>query len=711
MAFELLSEPVRRYVKDKRWEGLRPIQVAAITKIMGSNDNYILASKTASGKTEAAFLPILSKIKKGTASVQVLYISPLIALINDQFIRVEDLCTHLDIKVTKWHGEANRTAKEHLIKDPDGVVLITPESIEAMLINRPYYVKTLFNHLQYIIIDEIHSFIGTDRGMQLKSLLHRLQQSASCQPSIIGLSATIGRENFQRAKEMTGRPEETTVLIDKAAKKIVSRFHYFESSATGLSLDLLKDLYKNTYDKKVLVFPNSRGRAEEVAVKLKRIAEKVGGHSSYFSHHSSVDKELRESIEYFAKNNKHQPFLISCTSTLELGIDIGSVEKVVQLDATHSIASLIQRVGRSGRRDDDESVLLLYSTHPWSLLQSLACWLLYKDAFIEPTYFCEKPFDILVHQILSLVKEKQGLGISALNKEFAENFAFKGISGEEFDKIIQHLLHCDLLEKLGAELIIGIEGEKVANTKDFYTVFTTEPNFKVIHAGKTIGEIPLSPQIIVNENMLLAARIWKIADIDYRAKKIFVTPTNDGRPPIFGGDGGNVHVRIRIKMLEVLLSESDYAELDKSCREEIHKLRLDFSGFNIEDLEGDRPVIIKERTTNYYTFTGSKINRTIHFIMSLAGIQVSLSDASSCLHIDIDNGYTWKTADPIFEEIYADIDFHLENTLVEKPSILNFSKWGYLLPKLYQVKILKSRYFDFEGAMAFLRSVNWVYHD
>jgi ATP-dependent Lhr-like helicase len=214
-AFELLSPAIRKFVRDKRWESLRDIQSAAIKKIIGDDRHYILASRTASGKTEAAFLPILSKLNFNEPGVAVLYISPLIALINDQFLRVEDLCKDLEIPVTKWHGEANKALKTKLLKDPHGVVLITPESLEAMFVNKPYDVRNLFSNLKYVVIDEIHSFIGSNRGVQLKSLLSRIQRVNVGKFSVIGLSATLG--DFQEAKKFTGYPNETTVLRDPAS--------------------------------------------------------------------------------------------------------------------------------------------------------------------------------------------------------------------------------------------------------------------------------------------------------------------------------------------------------------------------------------------------------------------------------------------------------------------------------------------------------------
>src|ERR1041385_5483630 len=191
MSFDLLSEPIRKYVRDKRWEELRPIQNASIVKISTTDNNYILISKTASGKTEAAFLPILSKVNFNQQGVQVLYISPLIALINDQFVRVEELCKYLDVRITKWHGESKRSLKDQLLKDPSGVVLITPESLESMFVNKLFNIKLLFASLKYVVVDEIHSFIGTDRGTQLMSILYRLQEHCSNQFILIGLSATV----------------------------------------------------------------------------------------------------------------------------------------------------------------------------------------------------------------------------------------------------------------------------------------------------------------------------------------------------------------------------------------------------------------------------------------------------------------------------------------------------------------------------------------
>ena len=691
MSFDLLSEPIRKYVRDKRWEQLRPIQNAAISKILTSDDNYILASRTASGKTEAAFLPILSKVNFNDPGIQVLYISPLIALINDQFYRIEELCKYLDVSVTKWHGEANKTLKDKIIKQPNGIILITPESLEAMFVNKPFNVKQLFSNLKYVVIDEIHSFIGTDRGTQLKSILSRLQNVNAKPFSIVGLSATIG--DYNEAKKFTGNELKTKVLLDRTAKEINAQFRYFKNENEELPLELLKDLYLETKDNKVLIFPNSRGRAEEVAVKLKKISERVKGHPNYFSHHSSVDREVREYVEYFAKNNNRQNFCISCTSTLELGIDIGTVDEVVQIDATHSIASLIQRVGRSGRKEGQNSNLFLYATNQWSLLQSLACWLLYKEGFIEPPLSTEKPYDILVHQALSITKGHSGIKLTYLTKQLKENFTFTQIEVSEIEEILNHLIEIDFLEKLQHEVIIGVEGEKIVNSRDFYSVFKTEENFKVVNAGNTIGEIHFSPQIREDENILLSAKIWKIKFVDFQSKKIEVSPTKDGKKPMFFGGGAAIHPRIREKMFEILYSKNEYEVLDQPSSEEIEAMRKDFSVFNIQNLQVDRPLLTTEKHLQLYTFTGTRINRTIQLLLNVAGIKNTLDDSCSEFDIEVPKQVLLTKWNSLTEP-FADIDNHIADLLETTPTILDFSKWGLYLSQKFKVKLIKDKYFD-----------------
>jgi len=703
--YELLSEPIRKYIRDKRWESFRPIQAAAIEKIMAGPGNLILASRTASGKTEAAFLPILSKLDFSEASVKVLYISPLIALINDQFSRIEELCQYLDVKVTKWHGEANQSEKKNLVKNPNGVLLITPESLEAMLANAPYNAKTLFAGLSYVVIDEIHSFIGADRGIQLKSILARLKQLTNNQFNVVGLSATIG--DYNEAKMMTGDAIGTKVLLDKTGKQMEAEFKYFKDKGADLPLEMMKDLYLNTMNNKVLIFPNSRGKAEEIAVKLKKISDKVNGHGYYFSHHSSIDKELREYIEHFAKTNKRYPFAIACTSTLELGIDIGSVDKVVQVDATYSIASLIQRIGRSGRRDGEVSKLLFYATDKWNLLQSLACYDLYHEQFVEPVTIVQHSYDILLHQILAYVKQFSGCKLDVLWQQVKNNYAFEQIAEQDFQDIVALLLQKEILELIGDEMIIGVEGEWIVNNKDFYSVFKTDPTYKVLNYDKPIGNIPFSPQLQNDENILLAARIWKIIEVDHKAKKISVIPTHDGKKPIFTGSAADVHPKIRERMLQLLLQSNEISELEETALEMLREFRNDFKIYPIESLEDDRPVLVKEGTVELFTFQGTKINKTLFFLFGLKLNDFEYHELSSSFVFHCEpNNLSNLIQDAL--NLLDDIDFHVENLVISKPAFMDFSKWATHLPVPLKCKLIAQKYFDFEGTRDFLKRLSFV---
>jgi len=704
-SYNLLSDPIKKYVRDKRWEELRPIQDAAIQRIISTNDNYILASRTASGKTEAAFLPILSKVNFNESGIQVLYISPLIALINDQFYRIEELCKYLEVPVTKWHGEANRTLKEKIIKEPSGIMLITPESLEAMFVNRPHHVSHLFSNLKYLVIDEIHSFIGSGRGAQLKSILSRLQDLNSKKFNIVGLSATIG--DYEEAKQFTGDVLHTKVLLDKTSKEIETEFRYFKNEGIELPLDLLKDLYLETRNNKVLIFPNSRGRAEEVAVKLKKISEKVKGHTNYFSHHSSVDKEVREYVEYFAKSNNRQNFCISCTSTLELGIDIGSVDEVVQIDATNSIASLIQRVGRSGRQNGAKSNLFLYATDKWSLLQSLACWQLYKEKFIEPSEPMNLVYDILLHQALSITKGHSGIKLVDLIKHLNHNFAFNDIQVSDIEEILNHLIAIDFLEKLGDEVIIGVEGEKIVNNRDFYSAFSVEDNFKVVSAGNKIGEIPFSPQVKEDENILLAAKIWKIKFVDFKAKKIEVIPTNDGKKPKFSGEGGIVHPEIRKKMLEIIYQDEIFSELNQNSSDELEKMKREFSVFNLQNINSERLLLVSEKKILFYSFTGTKINRTLKLLFDAIEIKNILDDRTSMFYIMISKEEFLSKLNLINSNIEI-IDEIVTKELEKNPDSLTLSKWGVYLPLKFQIRLMKKNYYDIIQTQEFLLNVNRI---
>ncbi|RYG46461.1 MAG: DEAD/DEAH box helicase, partial [Chitinophagaceae bacterium] len=466
----------------------------------------------------------------------------------------------------------------------------------------------------------------------------------------------------------------------------------------------IETLYELTKDKKVLIFPNSRGRAEEIAVKLKKLSEQRKGHSFYFSHHSSIDKELREHIEHFAKNNERHCFAIVCTSTLELGIDIGSVDLVVQVDAPFSVSSLVQRVGRSGRRKDSTGSLQLFATDPWELLQSLACWDLYKENFNEPLKAEAKPFGLLFHQVLSLLKETSGITRAALLEWIRTNPAFSSITDQEANFLLDDMIEKDFIEDLKRELILGLEGERLVSSRNFYTVFKTEENFHVMHAGKQIGEMPMSPQVEVGENIFLAARIWTIIDVNPEAARIEVIPAKDGKKPLFPGSGGDIHSPIREKMLELLYQDSTGSELHESAVLALHELRQVFQAVPVTNLATDRPALQNERGVEWYTFSGTAVNRTLAFLLKAAGISAAHDDRKSMFTFESSAGsVTWIIAQA--KKQLAQLDKLIDEALEHSPHVFTFTKWGIFLPDEYKKIYLMERYFDRENTAVFLDNV------
>lgn len=703
-SYNLLSEPIRKYISDQNWSELRPIQNAAIQRILTTMDNYILSAKTASGKTEAAFLPILTDINFSESGVQVLYISPLIALINDQFKRIEELCEHLDIVITKWHGEASQSAKKKLIKNPNGIVLITPESLEAMFCNRSHEIPHLFSNLKYVVIDEIHYFDGTNRGVQLNSLLYRIQKRANANFRLIGLSATIG--DLESIKKFGGRPLETKVLKDSSSKPTRVSFKYFENKGgNNYNLDLIKDLFKEVYNNKVLIFPNSRGKVEEITHYLLKISKQGNLHTNFFAHHSSVDKSLREYIENFAKTNTYSPFSICCTSTLELGIDIGSVDKVVQIDSTFNIASLVQRIGRSGRKDGQESKVVLYNTNNWFLLQSIAIWELYQRGVIDSKTNAVYPFDILVHQILSVIKSRNGITQNELINYFVQNYSFEHVTAIQIEQTIQSLLEKQIVEQTGQELLISLDGEYIVNSKDFYSVFESEQMYKVIHQNIVIGELPLNPILSEESKFLLASRVWRVILIENDSKKIIVQPANSGDKPTFYGGSVDISHIIKEKMLEILISKQEFDYLDQASLNALKILRDEFAVYKLVNYKIDRPLKHDVNKTELYTFASSKINRTICLFLDFNGIKNDYNDLENSIILKLATAQDLYKLFSKFNSDLKEINSYLKQVIEENPNIIDFSKWGKYLPINQQVSLLVDAYYSVEETLQFLNKV------
>jgi ATP-dependent Lhr-like helicase len=693
--YDLLRKEIRQYIYDEDWDSLRGIQEASIKHVHDTENNLILAAPTASGKTEAAFLPAINSIKDWASGLKIVYISPLIALINDQFRRIYELCGYMDIPVTSWHGEASRAKKNKLLKKPRGILLITPESIEAMLSLRPGEAKGLFRGTEWIIVDEIHSFLENNRGIQLRSLIERIELYMEKEPRFIGMSATLNREDYKKVKNFFISDRVTDVLLDSSQNPLEATKSYYKSNMKRESREALEEIYDYSQRESMLIFPNSRGEVERLAVGLSKLGRQRGSDTRYFAHHSSVSKDMRLNAEEFAKSSRGKLFTICCTSTLELGMDIGSVDSIVQYNAPHSVASLAQRLGRSGRTTR-KNILHFIATDEWSLLQGLAALSFYEEGLVDRFDYIIKPYDVLAHQIISILLENTGMPVKNL-KNINKNFrCWQDIEDDEYFELLEYLIKRNYIEILENEAITGIETEKLLRGSDFFTHFETENNFSVYNSQRKIGEIPLSPGVQTGVNIFLAAQIWKITDIELKSKKIYVNRAVDGNPPIFLGSGANITNEIRNRMKVILENENYWIYYNENIREVLSKLSK-------ENLRYEKfQWVEKNDKFGIRTFQGTKINRTLQLLLNMLDDRANykLDDRETF----ISGPNIRKDINRVIERKFTEDEIFLY--LRDNPGIvesyLSSNKYRMLLPDNLKIKYVINNKLDLEGVKSYL---------
>lgn len=688
-----------------KWSNFTVIQEKAIPAILQTNNDIVLSAGTASGKTEAAFLPILTGVEDiADQALKVMYISPLKALINNQFERINQLCEYMNIEIHRWHGDVSQSKKQKFIKNPTGILQITPESIESLFINKPGVLPTLFKELEFVVIDEIHSFIDKERGVQLRSLLSRIEEFTKVRPRIIGLSATIG--NFKVVKEWINlkHPENVSIIEDKSSdKQLLYSLMYFETEEdNNKPVELFEDMRDLTKEQKSIIFCNSRGSVEETTVFLNRLAKKNGAGETYYPHHSSIDKKEREYVEKIMSETK-EPKSVVATSSLELGIDIGNVDLVVQLDSTYTVSSLKQRLGRSGRERDAEQMLQLYGTGKDSLLQSLAVMELVLDKWIEPAEGYAVPYNILFHQVISICAEKNGVTLKKLLELIENNDIFHSLNLSKAELLIHHMIQNDILEKLSGkgEIIVGLEGERILRSKEFYSVFLTNEEYEVVEGTRKIGRIDKTPFIFEGDNVILSGRLWTIIFLDTERNKAYVNKAVNGKPPKYLGDGGKIHKKIGKKMMEILCSDDNFEYCDGKARAALAELRRPYHLYGIDTT--DR-VMWKEKGNTYFleTFSSTQIATTIFWMLKIAGanpkgkdllgrIKFEYDGSLTKLYNDLKN-FTWDEKD-LLEEKKKKEDFH--------------SKYAEFIPQELKDELHIKHELDLKGTIEYLHQYQW----
>ncbi|NLN05620.1 MAG: DEAD/DEAH box helicase [Clostridiaceae bacterium] len=589
-AFEKLAPFIQEYIYKSKWKELRDIQIAACECIFNTQDNLLLASGTASGKTEAAFLPVISKIyKEKIDSVSVLYISPLKALINDQFERLNDLLKEAIIPVTKWHGDASAGGKEKLRSFPKGILQTTPESLEAMLVLRRHEIKMLFSDLRYIIIDEVHTFMGSGRGIHLLCILERIQRDINRIPIRIGLSATLGDYTYAEKYLSAGTNRACQVpLIEEKGRRVKLLVDYPEED------EFFLDLYYRTLNKQCIIFSNSKAEVEENITSLRRIAKEKGTMDAYKVHHGNISKSMREEAEKAMKTGEVKT-VVGATLTLELGIDVGDLEMIVQTGAPLSVSSFVQRLGRSGRKSGVGVMYFTFREKPgygnmpidkidWELVKCIAVIELYlKERWIEPVVAGQYPYEILLHQTLSHVASVHETRAAKLAEYMLTMSPFRNISQEDYRIMLLKMIDDGLLERTEEGFLhVGSLGEAIISNFDFFSVFETAIEYSVIYENREIGQVMVPYE--EEETFSLAGRAWQVVSIDKSSHVIHVKPHEEHAESRYKSDMRLiVPSKLVAKMFEVLSSDKAYNYLGKRALERLFSSRKRFSALRIRD--------------------------------------------------------------------------------------------------------------------------------
>lgn len=617
--FERYAPFIQDYIYRSGWQTLRAVQNAAGDAIFGTEENVLLTASTASGKTEAAFFPILTLLdEEPSLSVGVLYIAPLKALINDQFGRLNELCEEENIPVFRWHGDVPQTTKRRLLRKPSGILQITPESLESLMINKHMEIPSLFGDLRFIVIDEIHSLLRADRGLQTFCLIERLCKLAGVNPRRIGLSATIG--NPEEAGKFLSAGSGRGCVIPKfdGGKEVwrLSMEHFFntgpqadEGKAIVTESPVMEKvtdqapstadpgigyIFEHTRGKKCLVFTNSREECESVCQYLRQYCEAKHEPERFLIHHGNLSASYRESAEEEMKDDDSL-MSVCATATLELGIDIGRLERAFQIDAPFTVSGFLQRMGRTGRRGEPSEMwfvmreehpeprAMLPALIPWYLIQGIALVQLYiEERFVEPPRTDRLPYSLLYHQTMSTLASCGEMTPAELASRVLTLSSFRRISQEDYRLLLRHLIEIDHINQTeNGGLIVGLAGERIVNNYKFYAVFQENIEYSVRSGPEELGTIVKPPP--AGDKIAIAGRVWVVEEVDHQKREVYCTLVKGNIPAYFGDVAGDIHIRILERMYEVMHEEKNYPYLMRHAVGRLAEARETFEKSGMAD--------------------------------------------------------------------------------------------------------------------------------
>lgn len=606
-----------------RWPSLRPVQEQTIDAVL-DGDNCVVLAPTAGGKTEAAFFPLLSRMtEEDWAPVSVVYLSPIRALLNNQEERVSELAGLVGRRAFKWHGDVGASQRAALVRDPADILLITPESLEAMLLSSKFPARELFAGLRAVIIDEIHAFAGDDRGAHLSALFERLTRYAGRDVQRIGLSATVGNP-AEILRWVQGSSERAARVVDPGGAKATPELAIDYVASLTNAATVVRALHPG---KKRLVFTDSRRDAEALG---KLLDEQ--GVLTYVIHGSLSLSARRDAERAFAEG---RDCVVVTTSALELGIDVGDLDHVLQIDAPPSVSSFLQRMGRTGRRGGPPNCTFL-ATSSERLLHAMAVVQLYREGFVEPVRPSRRASHVLAHQIMSLAIQHGGIGLNDAWPWLEGAAPFEAITPEQRDALVAHMLHEDVLADHGGRIWLGSRGERLygrANFRALYAVFESPRAITVQYAKQEIGTVDASFLASLDEpgrkgSFTLGGRAWQIVDVEWSRGRCTVKPAEVGKAPRWSGGPRHLSYEICQAIRRILLDDDiDDRSWSQRARDALAHERAVHAFLR----DGEALVDEGREQVRWHNFAGGAANLLLARVLEreLGGRVVS-SDTSLC---------------------------------------------------------------------------------
>ncbi len=685
---------VHHVVNTLGWPRLRTLQEEAITPLTDGADAVLIAP-TAGGKTEAACFPLLSRMaQEKWDGTSVLYVCPLKALLNNLLPRLETYTSWLGRTAALWHGDVTHSRRKRILRERPDVLLTTPESLEAMLVSANVDHRAFFSGLRAIVVDEVHAFAGDDRGWHLLAVLERLERVAGRPVQRVGLSATVGNPEelltwLQGAKAGRRTAQVVAPHLKEKVRKLPPpgdvQLDYVGSLANAATV--IAALHRG---EKRLVFCESRKQVEELGAALR-----AKGLTTFLSHASLSADERRRAEEAFAEA---RDCVIVSTSTLELGIDVGDLDRVVQIDAPSTVASFLQRLGRTGRRPGSSRNCLFLATDDAGLLSAAALLLLWSRGWVEPVIAPAEPRHIVAQQVLALCLQEHRVG----DRLWQEWWGGLGPFGPSAEPIVRHLVEKGYLDRDGELLFIGPEAEKrfgYRHFMDLTAVFTAAPEFSVLSGRAEIGTtdpVLLTDEVVGPRRLLLAGRSWQVTYIDWSRRRCFVEPVESGGRARWGGIGltRTSSYELTRSARDILLGAAPPVRLTRRAESALARVRDESAEF----VYRDGTVITRGgRDTNvrWWTWAGYRTNATLAATLStIADPLQRPTDTYVRLREDITpQDWNRATADAVDHLCLPTVDFRALSGL----------KFNAALPSRLAEATLAARLADLDGAAASLR--------